>query len=125
MIDSSVDAYVLGVYYFIMAKARANLTIDPAVWDAALEFFGKHPEMGSISSFFETTLRQFLQIMPPFVERAKSGDREAALALLQMGFNTHIAEGASVLNQLYTLPPAQTQLFEQPKPKGGRRRKKT
>jgi hypothetical protein len=106
-----------------MAKARANLTVDPAVWDAALEFFGKHPEMGSISSFFETTLKQFLQIMPPFVERAKAGDRQAATALLQMGFNVHMIEGLSVLNQLYSLPSEQSELFQKPKVKGGRRKK--
>lgn len=95
-----------------MAKARANLTIEPAVWDAALAFFKKHPEMGSISSLFENTLKEFLKLMPPFVERAKAGDKEAALILLQMGFNTQVAQSSLMLNKLYEAIDPQTTLFD-------------
>jgi hypothetical protein len=75
-------------------KIRANLTIEADLWDKAKIFFSENPEMGSISAFIEMTLREFMEFMPEMVAKARAGDGQAALAVLQRSHNVMNAQNS-------------------------------
>jgi hypothetical protein len=75
-------------------KIRANLTIEADLWDKAKIFFSETPEMGSISAFIEMTLREFMEFMPEMVAKARAGDGQAALAVLQRTHNVMNAQNS-------------------------------
>jgi hypothetical protein len=111
-----------------MAKVRAGVTVDYEIWTAAKKLFEENPGLGSISSYMELSLAQLLSVLPPLLDQVKKGNKEAVHMMLQLGFNTHIADGAQFLNTLYTdsnSPLAQPNLFEKKVKKGNVSKKKT
>jgi hypothetical protein len=101
-----------------MAKVRASITIDANLWDSVRTLFGENPELGSISAYVEMNLRDFMAVMPDFVARARVGDKDAAVMVLNRAFNTSVGQSSSFLNQMYALPSDVPLPFEQPKKKG-------
>jgi hypothetical protein len=81
-------------------KARVNLTIDGNLWESVRDFFADNPQMGSVSGLVEMTLREFMEVMPDMVARARAGDSLAALAILQRSHNSRTAEISLGLNEL-------------------------
>ena len=106
-----------------MAKVRASITIDSHVWDSVRTFFGDNPELGSISAFVEMNLRQFMEVMPDFVARARAGDKDAAVMVLNRAFNTSVGQGSSMLNEMYASPVDVPLALDQPIKKGVSKKK--
>ena len=92
-------------------KTRANLTVDHDLWESAKVFFAENPQMGSISAFIEMTLREFMEVMPEMVAKARAGDGSAALQVLQRSANSRSAEISLGLNELEEMVSRQPATF--------------
>lgn len=108
-------------------KARVNLTIDGQLWESVRAFFDDNPQMGSVSALVEMTLREFMATMPEIVARARAGDAQAALMVMQRSHNERNAEislGLNEIQQAILYPPVSSASPEKELPKRARKQKK-
>jgi hypothetical protein len=94
---SSASTYCLSV------KFKATVSIEREVWDRSKKFFESNPQIGSISAFFELALESLMDTLEPVMQRARSGDKEAALFLLEHSFITRSHEATEGILGLRTL----------------------
>lgn len=91
-----------GDTYCVFVKFKATVSIEREVWDRSKKFFESNPEIGSISAFFELALESLMDTLEPVMQRARSGDKEAALYLLEHSFITRSHEATGELVKLRT-----------------------
>lgn len=96
-------------------KFKATVSIEREVWDRSKKFFESNPEIGSISGFIEMSLLALMDTLEPVMQRARSGDKDAALSLLERSFITHSHEATAGLSSVRTLVDAQE--VKKPTPK--------
>jgi hypothetical protein len=81
-------------------KVQAGVSIDSELWESAKVLFRDNPQLGSISAFFELQLRNFMSVMPSFLEQARAGDAQSALKILNRFATSETANSLQNLNIL-------------------------